>query len=145
MYFEQLRCGMTVEIPPAVMDKQEMLSFAQRYDNVPLHTDEAYAAQTPFGGCIAPGILSYLLVWSNYLKHDLFQQALLAGTSVRIDWHKPVYAGDTLTGRAKITRLTRRSAKNGAAELTCYAYNQHGELVLTAVHEVIVRCTPQVP
>ena len=34
---------MTVEIAPAVIEKQKMLDFAHTYDNIPLHTDEEYA------------------------------------------------------------------------------------------------------
>ena len=49
MYFEELQIDMTVEIAPAVMEKQKMLAFAREYDPIPLHTDEAYAKSTPFG------------------------------------------------------------------------------------------------
>ena len=50
MYFEEMKLGMTVETPPAVIDKEKMLEFAREYDHIPLHTDEEYAKTTPFGG-----------------------------------------------------------------------------------------------
>ena len=43
MYFEDLKLDMTVQIAPAVIEKDKMLEFARQYDNIPLHTDEAYA------------------------------------------------------------------------------------------------------
>ena len=43
MYFDELSLGMTVEIAPAVIEKEKMLAFARDYDNIPLHTDEEYA------------------------------------------------------------------------------------------------------
>lgn len=43
MYFDDIKLGMTVEIAPAVIEKEKMLSFARDYDNIPLHTDEEYA------------------------------------------------------------------------------------------------------
>ena len=142
MYFDDLKQGMTVEIAPAVIEKEKMLAFAREYDNIPLHTDEAYAASTPFGGLIAPGVMSFMSVWAKYLEVDFFGEELLAGKSTRIEWLKPVYADDILTGRAVITKLVRRNPKNGLAEISIEAYNQRGELVLTDVTEAIVRCRP---
>ena len=140
MYFDDIVVGMTVEIPPAAIDKQKMLDFAHDYDNIPLHTDEEYARSTPFGGLIAPGVMSFMAVWVKYLEVDFFGKELLAGKSTRIEWHKPVYPGDTLTGTAAVTNCVRRNARNGLVEVSIAAYNQHGQLVLTDVTEAIVRC-----
>jgi acyl dehydratase len=140
MYFEELEIGMTVETAPAVIEKEKMMAFARDYDNIPLHTDEEYAKSTPFGGLIAPGVMSFMSVWAKYLEVDFFGHELLAGKSTKIEWLKPVYAGDVLTGRATITGLTRRNARNGLAEVSVDVYNQKGELVLTNVTEAVVRC-----
>jgi len=140
MYFDDIKVGMTVEIPPALIEKQKMLDFARLYDNIPLHTDEEYAKTTPFGQLIAPGVMSFMSVWAKYLEVDLFGEELLAGKSTKIEWIKPVYAQDVLTGKAEVTRLTKRNARNGLVEITIEAYNQHGDLVLTDVTEAIVKC-----
>ena len=105
MFFNDLKIGMTVEIPPAVIDKEKMLDFARTYDNIPLHTDEEYAKASPFGGLIAPGVMSFMAVWAKYLEVDLFGGELLAGKSTRIEWHRPVYARDVLRGKAVVTDL----------------------------------------
>ena len=52
----------------------------------------------------------------------------------------PVYAEDVLRGRAEITKLVKRNARNGLVEVTIEAYNQNGEHVLSDVTEVIVKC-----
>lgn len=96
MYFNDLKLGMTVEIAPAVIEKQKMLDFARTYDNIPLHTDEEYAKAFPFGGLIAPGVMSFMSVWAKYLVVDFFGTELLAGKSTKIEWHKPVYGGAML-------------------------------------------------
>lgn len=142
MYFDDLQLGMTVEIAPAVIEKGKMIAFAQDYDNIPLHTDEEYAKGTPFGKLIAPGVMSFMSVWAKYLEVDFFGEELLAGKSTKIEWLKPVFADDVLTGKGTITNLVRRSVRNGLAEITIEAYNQHGELVLTDVTEAIVKCRP---
>ena len=140
MYFDDLKLGMSVEIAPAVIEKQKMLEFAQNYDNIPLHTDEEYAKASPFGQLIAPGVMSFMSVWAKYLETDFFGRELLAGKSTKIEWHKPVYADDVLRGRAEITNLVKRSARNGLVEVTIHAYNQKGDLVLSDVTEAIVKC-----
>ena len=142
MYFDELKIGMTVDIEPAVINKEKMIAFAHDYDNIPLHTDEEYAKNTPFGKLIAPGVMSFMSVWAKYLEVDFFGDELLAGKSTKIEWLKPVFADDVLMGRATITNLVKRNAKNGLVEVSIEAYNQNGELVLTDVTEVIVKCKP---
>ena len=139
MFFEELQTGMTVRTAPVTVRKEEMLAFSQQYDNVPLHTDEDYARNTHFGQLLAPGMLSFLLVWTEYLRQDFFGEELLAGTSQKVEWCKPVFAGDTLSGIAEITELTERNARNGLAMLTLRVFNQKEELVLTGVTECVVR------
>ena len=136
--------GMTVDIAPAVIQKEKMVAFAKDYDNIPLHTDEAYAKTTPFGKLIAPGVMSFMSVWAKYLEVDFFGEELLAGKSTKIEWIKPVYADDVLSGKAIITNLVKRSPKNGLVEVSIEAYNQNGELVLKDVTEAIVKCRPTV-
>lgn len=140
MYFDDIKIGMAVDIAPAVIEKEKMLDFAKNYDNIPLHTDEEYAKSTHFGRLIAPGVMSFMAVWAKYLEVDFFGEELLAGKSTKIEWLKPVFAEDVLTGKATVTNLTKRSEKNGIVEVTIEAYNQNGELVLTDITEAIVKC-----
>ena len=140
MYFDDIKIGMTADIPPVVIEKEKMLSFARDYDNIPLHTDEEYAKSTPFKGLIAPGVMSFMSVWAKYLEVDLIGKELLAGKSTKIEWLRPVYPNDILSAKAVVTNLTKRSNKNGIVEISIEAYNQNEELVLTNTTEAIVKC-----
>lgn len=140
MYFDDLKLGMTADTEPAVIRKEAMIDFAKLYDNIPLHTDEEYAKKTPFGKLIAPGVMSFMSVWAKYLEIDFFGEELLAGKSTKIEWLKPVFADDVLTGKVTVTKLVKRNLRNGLAELTIEARNQNGELVLTDITEAIVKC-----
>jgi acyl dehydratase len=119
-----------------------MLDFARLYDNIPLHTDEEYAKATPFGGLIAPGVMSFMCVWAKFLEKGLFKDALIAGKSTKIEWTKPVYPGDILTGEAVISALTPRNAKNGLVAVTITAKNQKGEVVLYNETESVIKKRP---
>lgn len=116
-----------------------MLDFAYNYDNFPLHTDEEYTKKTLFGKLITPGVMSFMSVWNKYLEVDFFGKELLAVKSTKIEWIKPVFANDVLTGKATITALIPRNEKNGLAEVTIEAFYQHGEKVLVDVTEAIVK------
>lgn len=141
MYFNELKIGQKVALSPVTIKKDEMLAFAKKYDNVPLHTDEEYAKTTRFGRLLAPGMMTFLKVWSKYLEKDLFGEELIAGTSTEVNWSAPVFADDTLYGTAEITALDSRSERNGTAELTIKALNQNNNEVLKALVRAIVKKT----
>lgn len=143
MYFEEFELGSKTQIEPAVINKDDMIDFAKKYDNIPLHTDEEYAKSTFFGKLIAPGVMSFMSVWAKYLEVDLAGDELLAGKSTKIEWFKPVFADDVLTSTCIVSKLTKRNEKNGIVELTFEVFNQNGELVLTDVTEMIVKCKPE--
>ena len=140
MYFEEFKLGSKTNIEPAVINREDMVAFAKKYDNIPLHTDEEYAKSTFFGKLIAPGVMSFMSVWAKYLEIDLAGDELLAGKSTKIEWVKPVFADDVLTSTCTVSKLTKRNEKNGIVELTFEVFNQHGELVLTDITEMIVKC-----
>ena len=139
MYFDDFKKGMEFQLEPARIEKQRMLEFAERYDNIPLHTDEEYAKKTPFGKLIAPGVMSFLEVWAKYLEIDLFGDELIAGMSTKIQWFKPVFVDDILTGKGTVSDLTVRNERNGIVELTINVYNQDNVRVLSDVTEALVK------
>ena len=143
MFFDDLVLGTTAELEPVTINREKMMAFAYEYDNIPLHTDDAYARNTPFGRIIAPGVMSFMSVWAKYLEIDFIGEELLAGKSTKIEWIKPVFAGDVLTGKVTITKLVKRNSRNGLAEITIDVYNQNGNLVLKDVTEAIVKCKPE--
>ena len=140
MYFEEFVLGSEAKLEPAVIKKDDMVAFAQKYDSIPIHTNEEYAKNTIFGQLIAPGVMSFMSVWAKYLEVDLAGDELLAGKSTKIEWFKPVFADDVLSSTCTVSKLTKRNEKNGIVELTFEVFNQNGELVLTDITEMIVKC-----
>ena len=139
MYFDKLKVGQKLTLDPVTIEKQSMISFAEKYDNVPIHTDEEYAKKSHFGQLLAPGVMTFLEVWAKYLEKDLFGEELLAGQSTKIEWFAPVFAGDTLYGEAEITALTERNPKNGLAELTIRVKNQENVYVMDGIIQAVVK------
>ena len=143
MYLDDLKEGMEFDIPTVTIDKQRMLDFARLYDPIPLHMDEEYAKNTRFGQLIAPGVMTFMSVWAEFVKLGVFGEQLVAGVSTKIEWFHPVYAGDRLRSVARVSRIERRNAFNGIAEVTVDVFNQKGVKVLSDVTESVVRYRPQ--
>lgn len=139
MFIEEIKLDTIINIPSQEITKQEILEFSASYDPIPLHTDEEYAKTTKFGQLIAPGVLSFLKVWSRFIEQDIFGDELIAGKSTKIEWLKPVFVGDKLSGKIFISNITKRNNYNGIVETTMEVYNQNKELVLTNVTESIVK------
>ena len=140
MFFEDIKLRESINVAPVQINAEEMLAFAKRYDNIPLHTDDKYCQNTRFGKIIAPGVMSFMAVWANYLKVDICEEELIAGKSTKMEWLKPVYANDILTAQAMVTNKTPNGQKSGIVEITFYIYNQQNELVMTNVTEMVVKC-----
>ena len=72
-YFEDYEPGLVYEFGSVVMDEDEILDFARKYDPQTFHTDPVQAAEGRFGGLIASGwhtigVAMRLLV-EHYLSH----------------------------------------------------------------------------
>lgn len=143
MYLEDIKLNSEITVDNIVIEKEEMLDFAKKYNPVKIHTDEDFAKLTRFGELIAPGMLSFLSVWSQYAEMDFAGEELIAGKSTAVEWLKPVFAGDVLRGVAKVTGLSFRNERNGVMTVTIDVFNQKDEKVLTSVVESVVKRKPK--
>ena len=143
MYLEDIKPGSELTVENIVIRKEEMLDFARKYDPVKIHTDEDFAKLSRFGDLIAPGMLSFLSVWGQYVELDFAGEDLIAGKSTAVEWMKPVLADDVLRGVAKVTGIAFRNDFNGIMTVTIDVFNQKDEKVLTSVVESIVKRRPK--
>lgn len=139
MFFDDLQIGMKQNIPSIVVDEEEMLAFAKKYDDCPIHTDKEYAKSTKFGNVLSPGLFTYAIMWAQYLKNDYFGEELLAGKSTKMEWFAPVFAGDKLYGKVEIVDKIDRNSKNGIVVIQINVYNKEDILVLSSTTEAIVK------
>ena len=139
MYLDELNTHMEFDLPEVVVSKERMIEFSKLYDPFPLHHDDEFAKNTRFGQLVAPGVMSFMSIWANFIRLNVLGDELIAGKSTKIEWFKPVFAGDSLTGKARVTKITPRNDYNGNVDVTIEVFNQHGELVLTDVTESIVK------
>ncbi|MBX9962683.1 MAG: MaoC family dehydratase [Burkholderiales bacterium] len=133
-YWEDFKVGEVSEMGRRLVDRDEVVAFAQQFDPQPFHVDEAAAKASMFGGLIASGWHTVSMVMRMMCDSYLLDSASLGSPGVdHVKWVKPVRPGDTI--RAMRTVLeSRRSASRpeiGIVKTLWEVFNQDDELVMT--------------
>ncbi|MEM7113595.1 MAG: MaoC family dehydratase [Chloroflexota bacterium] len=102
-YLEELSVGMEAVYTKTFTEADVLLFRAVSGDTNPLHTNEAFAAQTRFGKRILHGMLTTSL-WSTIVG------TLLPGPGCvymgqTLNFYKPVYVGDTVSAKMTIVKI----------------------------------------
>jgi acyl dehydratase len=123
--FEDFHRGDVIDLGNTVVDRDEMLAFARRFDPQPFHTDEAAARASVLGGLCASGWFTC----SRWMR--AYADAVLAGSTSQgspggreLAWPAPVFPGDELACRAEIgsVRESRSRPGLGLVEVTGTAW-----------------------
>ena len=104
--FEDLSVGMTHEIEQIITEKDIDLFAEVSGDRNPLHMDEEFAKNTPFGQRIAHGALTASYI-SSILGNDLpGPGAIFVGLNMR--FRRPVFIGSKVIVRVEVTEMQER-------------------------------------
>jgi acyl dehydratase len=140
MHFEEFYVGQVFEVSPVTITKEQIIAFATEYDPLALHLDDEYAKTTRFGALIASGVMTFMLIWAEFIrKQDPFGNELIAGATNHMSWAGPTYPGDVLNGTIRVVSVKQRNSHNGLVELSLTACNQKGESVIDGGAEVVVQ------
>lgn len=118
--FEDLDPGRRFDLGSTVVDRDEMLAFARRFDPQPFHVDEVAARTSIFGGLAASGWFTAAL-WMRLYVDALLSRSTSMGSPGMEDvaWPAPVFAGDELHASTEVLggRLSRSRPTLGLARL----------------------------
>ncbi|MFD5824892.1 MaoC family dehydratase [Lentzea sp. NPDC060358] len=109
--FEDLPAGRIIPLGDLVVDREDMLDFARRFDPQPFHLDDEAAKTSIFGGLSASGWYTaslWMRRWVDVILADSTSQGSPGGRE--LSWLTPVYPGDRLTFEAEVLSA-RRSKK----------------------------------
>lgn len=93
----------------------------------PIHVDEAFAVNTPFGGTIAHGMLN--LAYVSEMMTSVFGRDWLAGGKLRAKFKEVARPGDTLTIDGEVISIEKKDGVS-YANCTFQCRNQKGEIVV---------------
>jgi acyl dehydratase len=143
-YFEDYALGTTYDCGSVSIDQAGIIAFAKEFDPQPFHVDLAAAAAGPFGGLIASGWHTAVLVMRLLVEQYLSEEASLGSAGLdELRWPHPVRPGDTLRARATVIESRRSLSKpdRGIIKTLVEAVNQDGRTVMraTAINFMLVR------
>lgn len=148
-YFEDVNEGDLLAFGPYLVDREEVLDFARRYDPQPFHLDEEAAAKTHFGRLAASGwqtMAIYMRMLLSAVENAPGKHAGLGAIGVdELRWLKPVFPGDVLRGESVILEKTpsRSRPEMGVVRSQVTLFNQESQPVLKMQPIVMVRTRPK--
>lgn len=134
-YWEDLAVGSVWNLGDIQVERDEVLAFARRYDPQPFHLDDEAAAQSPvFGRLAASGWHTCAMAMGQYVREFLSKSASMGSPGLeQVKWLKPVYPGDTLRLRLRVTdaRPMKSKPQIGLVRSEWEVFNQDGVQVLS--------------
>jgi acyl dehydratase len=135
LYLEDLVVGEVERFGRCVVEREEVIAFALRYDPQPYHVDDAAAAANPMFGRISASAVHTFAMTSRMLAERAaftgFRPSAGLGMKEMRNL-KPVYPGDVLTVETEITEARRSRSQPGRGVVTqaVRVYNQDGDKVM---------------
>jgi len=118
--YEDLTPGRVFDLGTVVVDGDEMVAFARRFDPQPFHVDEQAGKESVFGGLAASGWFTAAL-WMRTYADGVLARATGLGSpgGDEISWPAPVFAGDELRSSLEVVeaRLSRSRPGMGLVKL----------------------------
>lgn len=136
--FEDIEIGAQWDSPGRTVTETDIVNFASNTgDFNPLHVDAEFASKTIYRKPIAHGLLG--MSWAAGLGSHFPRVSTIAFSAVR-DWefHKPIYAGDTLRLNTTVLDKIIHGKRTGRVAWLLKLFNQRGELVQQGIFETIV-------
>ena len=144
MLYDDIELGKTVRVGSYRVDADDIVSYARRWDPLPVHTDEAAARQTMFEGLTASG--SHTVAIRTLLLHKvpIPDGVIAAGGWEDVRFPKPVRPGDELW--LEVTWASKRPSASkpdrGIVTAEMKLLNQDGQVVLSQRSVILMRRRP---
>ncbi len=134
-YYEDFNAGDEWTYDAWVIEEEELVEFATRYDPQPMHTDAAVAAAGPYGGLIASGWQTALNCVSPFLDAIMKDTAGLASPGFEVfQWLKPVHVDSPIVPTVKVIdkRLSKSKPDIGLVRFQFTGTDRDGDAVWRA-------------
>ena len=136
LHYEDFPEGLVIPLGTYHLSKDEVIAYARDWDPQPFHLDEEAAKQSVLGGLAASGWQSSAILVRLSVEGYANKSAAMASNSMEeCRWLKPVYAGETLTGRATVLsrRVSSKRPEMGILKMRFELLNAEGELKVDIV------------
>ena len=146
LYYEDIVVGAELESPAHTITQADILKFAEvTLDDHPLHVDEEFCRNTPFGRPIAHGLFGLALIDGLKGLLKIYEHTSIASLGWdKVRFRAPFFPDDTV--RVKFRFINKRESRKpdrGVVTEAVYLINQNDEVVTEAEHTtLLLRKTP---
>lgn len=145
LYFDEFEVGQKVASPGRTVTEADIISFAGiSGDFNSIHTDAAYATETPFGARVAHGLLGLSIASGLAVRTGIMEGTVIAWREI-LEWKfsQPVFIGDTIHVILEvIEKKALPRLGGGALTLDVDVHNQEDTSVMRGKWLVLVQSTP---
>ena len=130
LHYEDFPVGTIIPFGTFHLSKEELIDYAREWDPQPMHLNEEAAKNSVLGGLAASGWQTSAIVVRLAVEAYANKSAAMASNSMEeVKWLKPVYAGETLTGRATVLerRVSSKRPEMGILKMKFELFNMAGE------------------
>jgi acyl dehydratase len=129
--FEDFTAGRVFELGTAVVDREEMLAFARRFDPQPFHVDDEAAKASWFGALAASGWFTAGL-WMRLYVDEVLSKATALGSpgGEELGWPAPVFAGDELQASMEVLEARRSRSRPSLGLVKLRARLHRGDVLV---------------
>ncbi|MDA0239614.1 MAG: MaoC/PaaZ C-terminal domain-containing protein [Proteobacteria bacterium] len=139
--FGDIHVGDRWKLGRQILDRDEVIEFAKRWDPMPMHIDEELAKATPFGGLTASGTHLLAIRIQMLQAHGTNPHVVASFGYEEVRFLKPARPGDTLTlfGECVWKRESKSQPDRGIVKFKFTMVDQHEEDVLSMLDSIMVR------
>lgn len=145
-YFEEFQLGQKLETVGRTITETDVVNFsALSGDYNRIHTDAAYAANTPFGQRIAHGLCVSAIASGLMVRTNIMEGTVLAFREIN-EWKfsKPVFFGDTIHVSSEVVELkSLPRVGGGAVTIKLDVINQKGDVCQTGRWTMLMLSKPK--
>ena len=139
-FFEDFRLGDTYRIPSKTIHDGHFLFFAGLTgDAHPIHYDDEYCKDHPFGKRVAHGLLlNTMTALGGSSLSSFVEDSMIAFLSQSSRFVHPVFIGDTIYPELAVSELIPKK-NNGVVKFRSIVKNQKNEVVLEGEHVYLIK------
>jgi acyl dehydratase len=122
IYYEDFPIDEQIESTESfTLDRESIIEFAQSWDPRPFHLSEEGAAGTPMGALCASGVQTLAIAIKLVNTTKYYYLSVICALSLdNFCLHKPVYVGDELRVRIKLTSKRESRSRAGCGIMTIH-------------------------
>jgi acyl dehydratase len=142
-YAEDYAPGQVFDVGTHTFTAAEIIAFSREWDPHPFHIDEAAAKQTMFGGLIASGWHTALVMMRMLHQGGFLSLETSIGSPghEELKWLRPVRPGEVLRGQVVVNHVKISTSRPELGFVNCTATltNPAGEVVYLLTSAALIK------